>query len=77
MIECKTHEDEAARNIIASMPTLKNVTVTLDALHNQKQTMGLIVDEKQGDFLLTVKKNTSQLYRFVEELFKNPPVKSE
>ena len=73
MIECKSHEDEAARNIIASIPTLKGVTATLDALHNQKQTMELIVKEKQGDFLLTVKKNTLQLYRFVENLFKNLP----
>lgn len=74
MIECKSHEDEAARNIIASTPTLKGVTVTLDALHNQSQTMNLIVDEKQGDFLLNVKKNTPQLRSSIENLFINPPV---
>jgi len=75
MVECKSHEDEAARNIIASIPTLKGVTVTLDALHNQSQTMNLIVDEKQGDFLLNIKKNTPQLRSSIENLFINPPVK--
>jgi len=74
MVECKSHEDEAARNIIASIPTLKGVTVTLDALHNQNQTMNLIVDEKQGDFLLNVKKNTPQLRSSIENLFMNPLV---
>ena len=77
MIECKTHEDEAARNIIASIPTLKGVTVTVDPLHNQKETANLIVDEKQGDFLFQVKKNTSKLYTFIENLFANPPVPPE
>ncbi len=61
MIECKTHEDEAARNIIASTSTLKGVTVTLDALHNQKETMNLIVNEKQGDFLLCWEKEYAQI----------------
>jgi predicted transposase YbfD/YdcC len=73
MVECKSHEDEAARNIIAFIPTLKGVTVTLDALHNQAQTMNLIVDDKQGDFLLNVKMNTPQLRSSIENLFINSP----
>ena len=77
MIECKTHEDEAARNIIASIPTLDGVTVTLDALHTQKETANLIVDDKKGDYFFCVKKNTSKLYAIIETLFANPPVPPE
>jgi len=72
MVRCKSHEDEAARNIIASTPTLKGVTVTLDALHSQKETADLIVKDKKGDFLLCVKKNTPKLYQSLKNLFDKP-----
>ena len=53
-------ELKAAQDLLEAMPTLEGKTVSADALHCQKKTARLIV-EKDGDYLLQIKANQSNL----------------
>ena len=47
---------------------LKGRVVTLDALHTQKKTARYLVEEKQADYLFTVKDNQKTLKEDIEDL---------
>ncbi len=42
--------------------------MTLDALHTQKKTARYLVEEKQADYLFTVKDNQKTLKEDIEDL---------
>ncbi|MGK0171929.1 MAG: hypothetical protein ACI9W2_003662 [Gammaproteobacteria bacterium] len=53
---------------MVEMLELKGATVTLDAMHCQRETARGIVNKK-GDYVLNVKKNQLGLYGSVADLF--------
>jgi predicted transposase YbfD/YdcC len=50
---------------------LRNIVITLDALHTLKPTARLILAQ-EGDYLMVVKKNQATLYDFLDMLFSLP-----
>ena len=63
----KKNEIATAQQMI-EMLELKGATVTLDAMHCQRDTAKAIV-KKKGDYVLNVKKNQLGLYESVADLF--------
>jgi len=55
---------------------LRNIVISLDALHTLKPTARLILAQG-GDYLMVVKKNQATLYEFLELLFTVPPHPSD
>lgn len=56
----------AAQELIARLPCLPGGVITFDALHAVRQTMGHVVGNQHGDFLIQVKDNTPALVQAVE-----------
>lgn len=63
----KTNEIPVAQEVIRALP-LKGTVVTLDALHTQRETARLIVQEKHSDYVMTVKANQEGLLEALERL---------
>lgn len=66
-IKDKTNEITAGREIL-KMFSLKNTIVTADAIHCQKETVKLIVEQK-GDYIIQLKENQKNLYKDISLLF--------
>lgn len=66
-VESKTNEITTVRPLLDPLD-LKDRVFTLDALHAQKDTARYLVEEKHGDFLLTVKDNQQTLREDIEAL---------
>ncbi len=66
-VESKTNEIPMVRSLLDPLD-LKGRVVTLDALHTQKKTARYLVEEKQADYLFTVKDNQKTLKEDIEDL---------
>ncbi len=66
-VESKTNEIPMVRSLLNPLD-LKGRVVTLDALHTQKKTARYLVEEKQADYLFTVKDNQKTLKEDIEDL---------
>jgi hypothetical protein len=60
-VDSKTNEIPALRELIRPME-IKGKVVIADALHTQTATANCIVEEKEADYLFTVKLNQPTLY---------------
>ena len=63
----KTNEIPVARELLRALPSERTV-VTLDAMHTQRETAKVIVEEKHSDYLMTVKENQKDLLDKLERL---------
>lgn len=68
-IPSKTNEIPALKDLLAEVD-LKGTLVSLDAIHTQKNTAGFLVEEKQADYLLTVKANQPKIFNNLAKLAK-------
>jgi hypothetical protein len=66
-IPAKTNEIPALKDLLADL-NLRGTLVSLDALHTQKETARFLVEDKQADYLLTVKDNQPTLFRKLAKL---------
>lgn len=66
-IEDKTNEIPIVQELLEYID-VKNSVVTMDAMHCQKLTAEKII-EKNGDYILQVKKNQKRLYEDIEAYF--------
>jgi len=66
-VDDKTNEIPIAQQVLAELP-LSGSIVTLDALHTQKETARIIVQEKYSDYLMTVKDNQKELLEKIQRL---------
>jgi len=66
-VPAKTNEIPELRELIKPME-LKGRVVIGDALHTQRETASCIVDEKEADYVFTVKNNQPTLYEACEAL---------
>ncbi len=66
-IPSKTNEIPALKDLLADLD-LRSTLVSLDALHTQKVTASFLVEQKQADYLLTVKDNQPKLMRKLARL---------
>ena len=57
----KTNEIPCAKALLAPLD-LSGAVITADALHTQRETARYIVEDKEADYLFTVKENQSTLY---------------
>lgn len=64
----KSNEIPEAPALLAPLD-LAGVVVTADALHTQKKLALFVVEEKKGDYVLTVKENQPTLKQNIAELF--------
>jgi predicted transposase YbfD/YdcC len=67
-VEQKSNEITAIPELIKVLD-LAGCLVTIDAMGCQKEIVKLIA-QKQGDYIITLKKNQKNLYKNVEELFR-------
>ena len=68
-IPCKTNEIPALKDLLAQLD-LRGTLVSLDALHTQKTTASFLVEQKQADYLFTVKDNQPKLFQKLARLSK-------
>ncbi len=73
-VDEKSNEITAIPELIKVLE-LSGCIVTIDAMGCQKEIVKLII-EQGGDYVITLKKNQSSLYKQVEELFKEAIKKS-
>jgi len=66
-VEEKTNEIPQIKPLLEPLD-LKGSVVTADALHTQKETAAYIVEEKEADYLLTVKDNQPRIKAEIESL---------
>lgn len=66
-VKSKTNEITTVGPLLNTL-NLQGRVVTLDALHTQKDTARYLVEEKDADYLLTVKDNQSTLKQDIEDL---------
>jgi hypothetical protein len=64
----KSNEIPAAAPLLASMD-LSGKTVTADALHTQRELARTLVNDREADYLFTVKDNQPTLKQEISELF--------
>jgi hypothetical protein len=67
MVADKESEIPTARDVLRDLP-IEGATVTLDALHTQRETAKFLVAEKGADYLMTVKENQGALLESLERL---------
>jgi len=66
-VAAKTNEIPELRTLLEGLDIASRV-VTADALHTQAETARTIVEDKQGDYLFTVKANQPSLYQDCQAL---------
>ena len=64
-VDAKSNEITAVRPLLANLD-ITGCVVTADALHTQRDTARFIVEEKQADYLFTVKDNQPTLKQDIE-----------
>lgn len=67
-VDKKSNEIKAIPELIKILD-VSGCIVTIDAMGCQKEIVKLIT-QKQGDYIITLKKNQKNLYKNVEELFR-------
>lgn len=70
MTEAKSNEIPAARQLLGRLELGGKIVLT-DAAHTQVETGQVILYEKGGDYLMTVKANQPTLQTTLQDLFKN------
>jgi Transposase DDE domain len=70
LTQAKSNEIPAARQVLSRLDLAGKIVLT-DALHTQVETGQLILFEKGGDYLMTVKANQPTLQKTLEDLFAN------
>jgi hypothetical protein len=68
-VSSKSNEIPALKDLLADLD-LRNVLVTADALHTQKETARFLVEQKQADYLVPVKANHPKLFKQLIRLSK-------
>lgn len=68
MTQAKSNEIPAARQVIDKLDIQDKIVLT-DALHTHVETAQLILFEKGGDYLMTVKANQPTLQKTLQDLF--------
>jgi predicted transposase YbfD/YdcC len=63
----KTNEIPCLQPLLAPLP-LQGVVVTTDALHTQTETARYLVEDKQADYVFTVKENQPTLRQDIDDL---------
>ena len=63
----KTNEIPVAQQVLQELPLDRSI-VTLDALHTQRETARLIVQDKHSDYLITAKENQKELLEKLQRL---------
>jgi hypothetical protein len=71
LVDLKTNEIPAAHQMMESLDLQARITAA-DALHTQAETVRMIVLEKGGDYLLTVKDNQPTLHATITTLIPAP-----
>ena len=66
-VDQKTNEIKVAQPLLAPLDLVGNV-VTADAMHTQADFARYVVDEKQADYVLTVKDNQRLLKKHLTQL---------
>jgi hypothetical protein len=66
-VEEKTNEIPKLPQLLDSLP-LQGAVVTADAMHTQQETARYLVEEKEADYLFTVKDNQSTLRKDIADL---------
>jgi hypothetical protein len=66
-VECKTNEITKVEPLLDSL-NLKGIVVTADALHTQKKFANYLVEDKEADYVFTVKGNQPTLKQDIETL---------
>jgi len=75
LIEEKTNEIPTAQRILASL-NIKNMVITSDAMNCQKDTVKIIVESK-GHYVLGLKRNHSDFFNEIKDIFSNEPKKTK
>jgi hypothetical protein len=70
-IPSKTNEIPALKDLLDQLD-LRGTLISADALHTQKATAALVVEEKQADFLMVVKNNQPKLFQKLARLSAAP-----
>ncbi len=71
-IPSKTNEIPALKDLLEQLD-LRGTLISADALHTQKASAALVVEEKQADFLMVVKNNQPKLFQKLARLSQAPP----
>lgn len=66
-IDAKTNEIPELKNLLGPL-NIEGCVITVDALHTQADTAAFIVNEKNADYLFTVKENQPNLYAALQGL---------
>lgn len=66
-VDDKTNEIPVAQQVLKNLPLERSI-VTLDALHTQRETARLIVEDKHSDYLMTAKENQKELLEKIQSL---------
>jgi hypothetical protein len=66
-VDTKTNEITMVRPLLDQLD-IKDMVVTLDAMHTQKETARYLVEEKKADYLFVVKDNQKNLRKDIEDL---------
>lgn len=66
-VDTKTNEITMVRPLLDPLE-IKDMVVTLDAMHTQKETARYLVEEKKANYLFIVKENQKNLKKDIEDL---------
>ena len=64
----KSNEITAAQTLLQKMPVMDGSTFTFDALHNQKETAHIVVEELSADYVIQIKDNQPKMPRCINTL---------
>ena len=73
IVEAKTNEIPAARELLQKIGPMDGKLIMLDALHTNQATLRQIVLDQGGDYLLPVKENHDGLLQRAQDAFPPPP----
>ncbi len=69
----KSNEITAAQTLLRKMPILDGSTFTFDAMHNQKETAHIVVEELSADYVIQIKDNQPNMHQYAQNLFSSTP----
>ena len=69
----KSNEITAAQTLLRKMPAMDGSTFTFDAMHNQKETAHIVVEELGADYVIQIKDNQPTMHQDAKNLFGPSP----
>ena len=69
----KSNEITAAQTLLRKMPAMDGSTFTFDAMHNQKETAHIVVEELGADYIIQIKDNQPTMHQDAKNLFGPSP----